>query len=271
MTFSGPREEHLAIRELYETYADGGSRLDRETWLGCYAADARWRCPYFDHVGIDPIAAQYDAIMIGVTDVTFFIQIGALEVEGDRAHCRLQQSESLLYADGSTYDLVGQYEDELVRREGRWWFLDRDYTIKRESRPRKGMRFSGAEADRIAIRELHATYADAASRQDKQQWLDCFTDEGVWETSMGPFSGKAALAARWDELFATMDAMLYVSVTGSVHVDGDRASATDHVREVARIGGAVMKFAARYDDDCVRIDGEWKFARRRYCMTLAEQ
>lgn len=271
MAFSGAREDHLAIRELYDTYADAGSRLDRAGWLGCYAADARWRCPYFDHTGIGPIADQYDAIMVGVTDVTFFIQIGALEVEGDQARCRLQQSESLLYTDGSSYDLVGQYEDVLVRREGRWRFLDRDYTIKRESRPRKGVRFSGAEADRIAIRELHATYADAASRQDKQQWLDCFADGGVWDTSAGAIAGKDALAARWDELFATMDAMLFVSVTGAIHVDGDTATATDHVREVARIGGAVMKFAARYEDECVRVDGAWRFARRRYCLTLAEQ
>jgi len=270
MNFTGPELDRLAIRELYDTCADGGCRGDREAWLGCYAHDARWVSPYFDVEGIDAIGETYDAIMAGVVDTTIFPQIGMIEVEGDWARVRLQQAESLLYPDGSTYDLVGLYEDDLVRRDGRWWFLSRVYRVKRESLPARGTRFAGALADRIAVRELHDTYADAASRIDKAQWLDCWTDDAVWDTSTGPVIGKAALCARWDELFASMDAMAFFSVPGRIAVDGDTAQASAHFREIARIKGTVMKFAARYDDELVRQGGRWKFARRRYVMNIAE-
>ena len=270
MSFSGPEMDRIAIRELYDSYADAGCRGDREGWLDCYAHDARWKSHYFDLEGIDAIAATYDAIMAEVVDTTFFLQMGAIEVEGDWARVRCQQSESLLYPDGTTYDLVGLYEDDLVRRDGRWWFLNRIYLVKRESLPVRAGRFSGALADRIAVRELHDTYADAASRIDKQQWLDCWTQDAVWETSEGPIEGKAALSQRWDQLFTAMDAMAFFSVPGSIMIDGNRAAASAHVREIARIRGKIMKFAARYDDELVLEDGRWKFARRRYVMNIAE-
>lgn len=270
MSFSGPVEDRQAIRELYDSYADAGSRADRAGWLDCYAPDARWKSHYFDLRGIEAIAATYDAIMAEVIDTTFFLQMGAIEVDGDTARVRCQQAESLLYPDGTTYDLTGQYEDELVRREGRWRFLDRHYIVKRETAPDRAGQFRGAMAQRLAIRELHETYADAASRIDKQQWLDCWTEDAVWGTSQGEFLGKAALASRWDDLFASMDAMAFISMPGRIAVDGDRATASAHVREIARIDGKVMKFAARYDDTLERVDGQWKFARRDYVMNIAE-
>jgi len=268
--FTGPREEHLAIRELYESYADGASRRDRATWLGCYAPDARWTTHYFDVSGIEAIGARFDAIMERARDVTFSLQFGGIEVEAEKARCTTYQTESLLYADGSTYDLVGRYEDELVRRDGVWRFLNRVYHVKRESIPEAGPRFSGPAADRLAIRELHATYADAASRQDKAQWLACWTEDAVWVSSSGEVTGREALSRRWDELFTTMDALAFFSMTGAVQVAGDNAVACDHVREIARISGKVLKFAARYDDELVREPEGWKFARRVYTINLAE-
>lgn len=135
MPFTGPPEDRAAIRELYETNADGACRNDRATWLGCFAGDARWTTHYFDLTGIDAISAKYDEIVSGVVDTTFFLQIGSIEVSGDTARCRVQQDESLLYGNGSSYDLVGLYEDDLIRRDGRWQFLNRTYRVKRERAP----------------------------------------------------------------------------------------------------------------------------------------
>lgn len=133
MAFSGPMEDRLAIRELYDAYADSGSRGDREGWLGCFAEDARWKTHYFDLTGHQAIGAKYDEIMADITDTTFFTQMGSIEVEGDRARVRMQQSESLLNRSGGTYDLVGEYNDELVRRDGRWLFKHKIYLVKRET------------------------------------------------------------------------------------------------------------------------------------------
>lgn len=135
MPFTGPLEDRLAIRELYDSYADAGSRADREGWLGCFTSDAHWKTHYFDLHGIAEIAAKYDEIMGGVSDTTFFCQMGSIEIEGDTARVRMQQSESLLYPDGSTFDLVGEYNDVCVKRDGRWWFAEKIYLVKREKAP----------------------------------------------------------------------------------------------------------------------------------------
>lgn len=272
MPFTGPVEDRLAIRELYDIYADGSSRNDRGTWLTCFAPDARWSSPYFDLAGHDAIGGMFDTIMTGVVDTTISVRIGSLEIDGDLARCRNYQSESLLYADGSTYELNGRYDDVLERRDGKWLFVDKPYTLKRETKPLLApeLVFSGPEADRLAIRELHAAYADAATLGNKEQWLACWTSDAVWETTQGTVSGKAALSDRWDGLFGTMDALAFFQSTGSIIVTGDRATARDHVREIARINGEVRKFSARYDDDVVRTPAGWRFARRTYSINIAE-
>lgn len=270
MAFTGPETDRLAIRELYEGYADGATRIDRDAWLAAYADHARWRSPYFDLEGIAAIGAMFDQIMTDVVDVTIGVQIAALEIEGDQATVRLVQTESLLYADGTTWELTGSYLDVLVRHGGRWWFEDRTYAIKRERRPELPGAFAGPSADRLAIRDLHAAYADAASRIDKQQWLDCWTSDAVWVTQTGEVRGHAALSQAWDRLFSTMDALAFFAMTGAIAVNGDAATARCHVREIARINGEVMKFSARYDDELVRQDGRWRFSRRTYVMNIAE-
>lgn len=132
------------------------------------------------------------------------------------------------------------------------------------------MAFTGPEADRNAIRDLHATYADAASRIDKAQWLDCWAPDALWVTTMGEVRGHDALSRAWDRLFATMDAMAFFAMTGAIAVTGDTATARCHVREIARIHGKVQKFSAWYEDRLVRIDGRWLLAQRTYVMNIAE-
>lgn len=128
----------------------------------------------------------------------------------------------------------------------------------------------GTPDERQAVRELQVAYADAASRQDKEQWLACWTDDAVWITSRGEIRGKEALSASWDELFASMDALAFFSASGPMAISGGKATASDHVREIARIDGKVLKFAARYDDELVRTEQGWRFARRAYSINLAE-
>ncbi len=135
MAFTGPMEDRLAIRELYDTYADGGSRGCRDTWLGCYAEDSRWASHLFDLQGIEAIGATFDAIMTGVRYTKVFTQIGTMEIDGDTARVRMRQDECVYYEDGRTYDLLGWYDDVLVKRDGRWLFKDRTYNVEREVPP----------------------------------------------------------------------------------------------------------------------------------------
>ncbi|MCJ2178251.1 nuclear transport factor 2 family protein [Novosphingobium album (ex Hu et al. 2023)] len=271
MAFTGPQSDRLAIRELYEGYADGAARIDRDAWLAAYAEDAQSRSPFFDIAGLPAIGTMFDQLMADVISVTIGIRLGALEIEGDEATARLYQTESLLYPDGSTWELTGHYEDILERRAGRWWLVDRTYLLERETRPDPpGALFAGPAAERMAIRELMEAYADASSRMDKQQWLNCWSDDCVWHTSTGEVAGKAALSERWDQIAESMTALAFFAMPGTIRVTGDTATASCHVREIARILGQVRKFSARYDDELVKREGRWLFRRRTYVMNIAE-
>jgi hypothetical protein len=134
MAFTGPIEDRILIRELYDRYADANNRGDRAEWLACFAPEGRWRCAYFDAIGREAVAAEYDRIIGGggVSDTIFFTQLGAIEVDGDTAHCRATTSERLALPAGGSYAVTGRYEDTLERRGGEWLFVFRDYTIKLE-------------------------------------------------------------------------------------------------------------------------------------------
>jgi uncharacterized protein (TIGR02246 family) len=135
MPFTGPLEDRNAIRELFDAYADAASRGDREAWLGCYAEDAVWKTHYFELTGREAIGGKYDEIMANVSDTTYFNQMGSVEVAGDTARARTFAAESLLQQGGGTYELTGEYDDDLVRRDGKWYFLRRVYRVKREKLP----------------------------------------------------------------------------------------------------------------------------------------
>jgi ketosteroid isomerase-like protein len=132
------------------------------------------------------------------------------------------------------------------------------------------MTFSGPEADRMAIRELMECYADAASRIDKAQWLGCWAPDAVWVMRQRDIVGLEALSQTWDTIFGAVDALAFFAMPGAIAVTGDTASARCHVREIVRRGSDVSKLSARYDDELVRHEGRWKFARRTYVMNIEE-
>jgi ketosteroid isomerase-like protein len=132
MAFTGPLEDRILIRELYDRYADACNRGDRSGWLACWTPQARWRCAYFDAVGRDAIAQEHGRIADGLTDTIFFTQLGAIAAEGNAAQCRAFTSERLALAAGGSYSVTGEYNDTLERRGGEWLFAFRDYTIKLE-------------------------------------------------------------------------------------------------------------------------------------------
>jgi len=134
------------------------------------------------------------------------------------------------------------------------------------------MAFTGPLEDRIAIRELHETYADAAFRDDAAAWLDCWADDAIWITSFGEVRGKAALATQWEKVGATFAAIGFFPTVGAIEIDGDRALTRGYVREIATMhDGGFLKVVGRYDDEVVRENGAWRFARREYSVLMRER
>lgn len=133
MAFTGPIEDRLAIRDLYDSYADGANRGDRAAWLGCWSEDAYWWTHYFEHNGREAIGSQYDQLMANVKQTIFMTQICSIEVSGNSARARAVCSERLLQNTGGEYQLTGRYEDELEKRDGQWIFVRRIYNVMHEA------------------------------------------------------------------------------------------------------------------------------------------
>lgn len=133
------------------------------------------------------------------------------------------------------------------------------------------MNFTGPLEDRIAIRELHDTYADAGFRGEMEQWLNCFAEDCVWITPFGEMRGKEQLKGMWDQIWSTMGALGFFTVMGAIEIDGEKATDRAYIREIFLAkDGAMQKLVGRYDDDLVKVDGAWKFARRDYSVLVRE-
>ncbi len=137
MAFSGPLEDRLAIRELIDAYADATMLRDPEAWGDLWAYDAVWELPDFPHygdtVGREAIVALWLRAVADHRDLVYVATPGAIEVEGDRATVRLYTSE--VYAsphDGHAIRRRGRYDDELVKRDGRWYIARHRFQMLHE-------------------------------------------------------------------------------------------------------------------------------------------
>jgi ketosteroid isomerase-like protein len=134
------------------------------------------------------------------------------------------------------------------------------------------MAFSGPLEDRMLIRERMGAYSDATFRRDADAWLSCWTEDGVRAQAGAPdFRGKAALRAMWDKVWAGLDKLGFFAEIGLIEADGDRAIARCYCREILFLkGGGVRKVVGVYDDELVRENGVWLFARREYQLFMDE-
>ena len=133
MPFTGPIEDRLAIRDLYDSYADAATRGDRADWLAGWCDDAVWWSHYFELTGREAIGAKYDEITADVRQTIFMTQSCSIDVSRDTAKCRAVCSERLLKQAGGEYRLTGLYEDDLERRDGKWLFVRRVYNVLDEA------------------------------------------------------------------------------------------------------------------------------------------
>jgi len=123
-------------------------------------------------------------------------------------------------------------------------------------------RLAALEA-RIAISELRSRYCWYTVRGQREQVLDLFTDDAVFENSRGQgegpvvVRGKAALR----EHFAHMQPARRVPlVTNEVlSIAGDRAQGT-----CAMVSMGGDSFCGHYVDDFLRLQGRWLFQRRQF-------
>lgn len=127
MTNSGPMEDRLLIRELFGLYGDASCRGDSDAWLELFVEDCEWTTHIFSRKGKPDLREQWEQLWVNFEELGFLSEIGWIAVDGDTARASSQAREIIRLKDGNLFKLIGHYDDELVRQDGRWLFARRTY------------------------------------------------------------------------------------------------------------------------------------------------
>ena len=131
----------------------------------------------------------------------------------------------------------------------------------------KLMAFIGPVEDRIAIRELIDTYNDAVNCFDETAWAKTWASDAEWHLPGNVISGKSAIVKMWKTAMESFDYVGFFAAPGMINVDGDKASLRTHVREtLVPSGQQAQHLEGLYNDQLVRIDGQWHFQQRIYTI-----
>jgi ketosteroid isomerase-like protein len=126
----GPVEDRLAIRELVEAYNDAVMRFDAEAWEDTWADDAVWSLPEVGEMtGKANFVPIWKEAMSQFGFVGFYASAGPILVQGETAKATWYQQEFLHKKDGARQVIAGRYDDDYVKRDGRWFFKKRVYSI----------------------------------------------------------------------------------------------------------------------------------------------
>jgi len=111
--------------------------------------------------------------------------------------------------------------------------------------------------DSAAIRELIAGYALALDAGDIDGCVQLFTADAEFAVHGRSFAGHDGIAT----MFREAPHGLHLTGVSQVDFRGDTATARSQVLFV-RAGDLQLR-PALYDDELVRVDGRWRFRRRR--------
>lgn len=132
--------------------------------------------------------------------------------------------------------------------------------------------YTGPLEDRIAIREVLESYADAVNRVDEALWASLWVEDCHWDLShypeLGVVSGKTAVVDLWRGAMPLYPKLSFIMTPGMIQVDGDTAVARAYFSEVYEEPGTLKDKRARacYNDTLVKRDGQWFLKSRAFTI-----
>ncbi len=121
-----------------------------------------------------------------------------------------------------------------------------------------------------AIKQLKARYCEICDHDnyDADAMATLFTEDGTWESSrVGKAEGREAIHELFSGFPKRIARAQHVVANPLIEVDGDRAHGVWYlISAVAQSDGTKYKWpgsAARYHEDYVKQNGEWKIRHLR--------
>lgn len=120
--------------------------------------------------------------------------------------------------------------------------------------------------DEFAIQAVINLSSEGASRGAFEQVGSCYTEDGIWETPVGRFEGKAAFLPAMAQTAGMFEYIVQANSPAVIKVDGDKATARSVIREHGKLAGADigMEILGHYADTFVRTADGWKFTHRLF-------
>jgi uncharacterized protein (TIGR02246 family) len=126
--------------------------------------------------------------------------------------------------------------------------------------------------DEAAIRVLLQTYADRLVARDFDGYVQLFAPDGVWSNGPIGHQGRDAIKAMLVAMFPATPAdyvntdsyMLVSNIVIDLAPDGRTAHAQSRQLSIMRGTGGTPTplLAGLYEDELVKLDGQWKFQHR---------
>ena len=114
-------------------------------------------------------------------------------------------------------------------------------------------------SDLEAIRELAHRYAHCVWQKEISAVVGLFAEDGEMNTGDRPvIRGQRALLESYQQMLGAADFHPFVH-NHLISLEGDSATGTCYLDLRATIDGESMIGSGYYDDEYVRVDGEWKF------------
>ncbi len=114
-----------------------------------------------------------------------------------------------------------------------------------------------------AIKRLKARYcAYCDDNYDADNLVNLFTEDAVWEADMrGRVEGSEEIRNFFIKAHQRLPFAIHIVMNPIIEVDGDKAKGTWYLFQACTHaeGNQAVWGSARYDEEYVRVNGEWKF------------
>lgn len=115
-----------------------------------------------------------------------------------------------------------------------------------------------------SIKKLKAKYCLAADdNYNPKAMSSLFTEDGVWDGGefWGKYQGRKEIEEYFQGASGNISFAVHAALTPHIEVEGTKAKGTWYLLAEATMtkGNQAVWGAVRYDEEYVKIDGEWKF------------